>query len=86
MNIEQEKKVRKKKKKKVRKKKVEENCKKVEENIKEENIKEENCKKVEEKIKEENVMFSPSGKRRYFYWRYGKKIALAEDEYYDDLN
>ena len=69
MNIEQEKKVRKKKKKKVRKKKVEENC-----------------KKVEEKIKEENVMFSPSGKRRYFYWRYGKKIALAEDEYYDDLN
>ena len=43
-------------------------------------------KKVEENIKEENVMFSPSGKRRYFYWRYGKKIALAEDEYYDDLN
>ena len=29
--------------------------------------------------------YSPSGKKRYWYWRNGIKVALAEDEYYDDI-
>jgi len=29
--------------------------------------------------------YAPNGKKRYWYWRDGIKVALAEDEYYDDI-
>jgi hypothetical protein len=40
---------------------------------------------INNKSDNQDAGYAPNGKKRYWYWRNGKLVALAQGEYYDNV-
>ena len=49
------------------------------------NIDEYQIKIITNKSDNQDAGYAPNGKKRYWYWRKGKLVALAQGEYYDNV-